>query len=181
MLGKKRANDVKDIAAFFVELVSRAREFLTRPLRVHFIAEHIPRRGSGSSDIRDFLPILRTVLFDSSRSIVPNPRTSLHIHTIRTEGSPKDIASRIAGQLKSGDEEFFIITLGKAPARKEIYGVFEKMPAESKKHITLLHLPAETGDTQANTGALVSAMRILINGEPVPLSDSGLRVFQEKI
>ena len=182
MRKKKRASDIKDIAAFFVELVSRSREFFSRPVRIHFIADFIPdsrQREREPSDIGESLPILRTVLFDAAQNTAPNPDTTLHVYTPQ-DGSAGEIAAWIAKEALSGSEEFFIITLGKAGMQAEAANIFAQLPAKAKSHITLLHLPAQTIDTGAETRALVSAVRMLITGEPIPVSAAGLRIFQEK-
>jgi hypothetical protein len=176
---KKSAADIRDIAVFFSELVYRSNEFLSRPVRVHFIADCLPRRAGRLCDLRDFLPFLRTVLFDAAQHTTPNPEATLHIHTA-DEGPVTDIAAALAAQVRPDGDDFFVITLGKAGMQKDAVKGFAPLSGEARRHITLFHLPLGMACGRTETPALVAAVRILLRGEPIAAAASGLRILQEK-
>jgi hypothetical protein len=176
---KKPLTDINDAAAFFAELVSRSKNYLRCPVRIHFVADSIPGKTSCVSDIGDFLPFLRTVLFDAAQNTIPNPETSLHVYT-QTEGSSKKILAAInaeAGTARTARHEFFIITLGKPSLQKEIIKEFSPLSPELRRRLTLFHLSPGPENSKAQTGALVSAARILLQGERIETSREGFRVL----
>ncbi|MDR1932446.1 MAG: hypothetical protein LBQ57_06430 [Spirochaetales bacterium] len=181
---KRRGADINDIAAFFRELVSRSGEFLGRPVRVHFIADAAQCRA-GSSDAGDFLPFLRMVLFDAAQNTAANPDTSLHVHTADggVAGAAGEITAAIAG--KSGDDmnndEFFIITWGKAGMQKNLVKEFSGLPEAARKRLTLFHLPLGMGNTRTEMNALAAAVRTLLKGKRIAAGEAGLRIVQGKI
>jgi hypothetical protein len=175
---KKPAADIGDIAVFFAEIVSRSKEFLARPVRIHFIADALPQNAKGLSDLGDFLPFLRTVLFDAAQHTTPNPHATLHIHTAG-EGSAADITAAIAAQVRPEGEDYFVLTMGKAGMQKDAVKGFAGLSPETRRHITLFHLPLGMSGG-GETSALVSAVRILLKGEPIAATPSGLRTLSGK-
>jgi hypothetical protein len=128
----------------------------------------------------DFLPFLRTVLFDAAQNTVPNPETSLRVHSA-SESSAGEVASAIAREIRGEDSEFFIITWGTVELRTDIVEAFRGIGESERKRITLFHLPLGTGDTRAETGALAAAVRILLTGERIAAGEAGMRMLQGKI
>ena len=180
MLRAKMAiTDINDIAAFFGELVSRSQEFMARPVRIHFVTDFAPGKKRQEDDIGDFLPFLRTVLFDAAQNIVPNSRTTLFIHTPPAGGSAADAFAEIAGRVQAEDDDFFIIALGKPGIRKDAAKGFAGLSQKDRRRLTLFHVPRETGG-RAAMNALVAAVRILLRGEHIPIGPSGWRILQEK-
>jgi hypothetical protein len=177
---KKHGVNVKDVAAFFRELVSLSKEFLTRPVRVHFVADFASPDPRGASDVEAFLPFLRMVLFDAAQNTPANPDTSLYIHTA-AEGSAAEIAAAIAGELRGAGDEFFIISWGKPGIQKELIRAFSGLDEAARKRVTLFHLPLGRGNARAETKTLAAAVKILLRGERIAAGETGLRIVQEKI
>jgi hypothetical protein len=181
---KKPGIDINDIAAFFRELVSRSKEFLGRSVRVHFVVDFVPGKSRRPSGLVDFLPFLRTVLFDETQNTVPNTDTSLYVHTA-AEGSAGKIAAAIVetiqadGSEAEGGDEFFVISWGKSGMRKDIIKEFSGLSETGRKRVTLFFLPLDVG-TRAEMNALAAAVRILLKGESITPGRDGLRILQGK-
>ena len=176
---KMTATDINDIAAFFAELVSRSKEFLARPVHIHFVTDFVPGKKRQADDIGDFLPFLRTVLFDAAQNTVPNPQAALSVHTPPAEENAADVFDRIASRVLPDGDDFFVITLGKPGIRKDAAKGFAGLGEEARRRLTLFHIPREKGSSSAVTNALAAAVRILLRGEEIPRGDSGLRILQE--
>lgn len=177
---KKPLTDINEMAGFFAELISRSKNYLRIPVNVHFISDGVEGKPYRVSEMGDFLPFLRTVLFDAAQNTVPNPETSLRVHRA-TESSAGEIASAIAREIRREGGEFFIITWGTAGMRRDIVEAFCGIGERDRKRITLFHLPLGTGDTRAETGVLAAAVRILLKGERIAAGEAGMRMLQGKI
>jgi hypothetical protein len=167
--------DINDLAGFFVELVSRSKNYLGGPVRIHFIADGVPGKPYCVSDMGEILPFLRTVLFDAAQNTVSNPETSLRVH--RAESSTEKILAAIASEILSAQHRFFIITLGKRLLQKETLREFSLLPQDARGRLTLFHLPLGPENPQTQANALVSAARILLTGERIAAGEACLRTL----
>jgi hypothetical protein len=126
----------------------------------------------------DFLPFLRTVLFDETQNTVPNADTSLYVHTA-AEGSAGKIAAAIAETIQAGGDEFFVISWGKSGIQKDIIKEFSGLSEAGRGRVTLFHLPLDMG-TRAEMNTLAVAVKILLKGGRIEAGESGLRILQGK-
>jgi hypothetical protein len=178
---KKPLTDIRDLAAFFVELVSRSKNYLHGPVRVHFVTDCVPGKNYCVCEAGNFLPFLRTVLFDAAQNTVPNPEVSLCMHTT-AESSAGKIAAVIASEIRQAKHESFIISLEQKSARKNaLFKEFAALPEETRKRITLFSLLLQKSGSREETDILVSAVKILLTGGRIQAGRTGLRVLQEKI
>ena len=174
------AADINDAAEFFVELVSRAREFAKHPVHVHFVTDFSPEKKRRGDSLAEFLPFLRTVLFEAAQNIVPNPRTTLCVHTPPARGNAADIFKQIAAGVQPDDDEFFIIALGKSAIRREAAKGFTGLTQKDRRRLTLFYIPLEMGAGRAAMNALAAAVRILLRGEHISVGPSGWKILQGK-
>jgi hypothetical protein len=173
---KKPLTDINDLANFFVELISRSKDYQSGPVRIHFITDGIPGKPYCVSDAGDLLPFLRTVLFDAAQNTVSNPETSLRVHRV-AEGSTEKILAAIASDIRPARYRFFVITLGKKFLQKETIKEFSSLPEDARRRLTLLHLPLGQENAKTQGSALVSAVRVLLKGEPLAEGEARLRTL----
>ena len=176
---KTPGTDLSDIAAFFKELVSRSRRFLSRPVRIHFVAEFSSEKTRQTDGMGDVLPFLRTVLFDETQNTVSNPQAALCVHTPPAEGKLSDIFAEIASAVEPAGDDFFVIVFGSSAIRKAAVKDFAALREDARRRLSLFHLQKESGLDAVN--GLVTAMRILLRGEDISPETSALRILQGKM
>jgi hypothetical protein len=177
---KKPRTYINELAGFFVELVSRSKNYRRRPVYIHFIVEGVSGKPYRVSDIGDFLPFLRGVLFEAAQNTVPNPETSLSIHKSDPKSRQKILAG-ITGEVSGNSGDFFIITWAKPDIQNDIAKAFSGLSESGRTRITLFHLPLRTENSSAQNTAFVSAIRSLLRGEDIEAERTGPRILQGKI